>query len=230
MTMAATAAELAEAKPRGEESAKAEFDAYLRQLAVKARDKEKWGAAHSKKARGELSGHWMTPRETLDHAATILDRLKLPALSLDVAASPGSTVCPDWFGPFHFERTKRDALDPALTWTAEGSAWCNPPYDQIRKFADRCALAPIPTFLLSYARTDTAWFHDVAVRHSALGWFRKGRITFVDPVTGRPGSVAPAPSALFLFHPNPDAKRKLRDIAEAAVGRVGPWRLARFAP
>jgi len=212
----------------GSAHGKAVFEQYVHQLAKEARNEGgQWGASHSRAARGELSGHWMTPRETLEHAGDILDRLDLPRFALDAAASPGSAVCMEWFGPFHFDQRRRDALNKSLAWQSKGSVWCNPPYDKVRKFAQKCAhtaaAADAPAVLmLAYARTDTVWFHE-AVDTATAVWFRKGRITFIDPVTGKPGETAPAPSALFLFTRAPLKTDNLPD-----VGVTGPWRLAQF--
>lgn len=219
------------------------FQEYLRILAVKARDKQKWGAAHSKAARGKLSGHWSTSKETLDESKEILRLLGLPTeYVLDIAADPGSAVAPDWYGSFNLDAKRRDALDPNVSWvpTRPGSAWLNGPYGIIAAFMKRAAgytgkipdhpmfvvrdERPRPLMSLTFARTDTQWFHKSVVPAATAVWVREGRISFIDPLTGKKGQVAPAPSLLALY-----GVSRL-DIDLDKVVKVGKWQLVRFAP
>lgn len=207
-----------------------EFKAYLRDLAEKARDKERWGAALSKNARGKLSGHWSTIPKVLGEAQAILKVLGIPdRFVIDVAADPGSAVAPEWFGPFHMDGKRRDALAPGCgPWTRRDYAsWLNAPYSEISAFTEKCAELDDGHLLnLAFARTDTKWFHDYVVPHARAVWIRKGRIPFIDPLTGKPGASAPAPSMLTLWGQNLDDGRG-GDESEAEIleraNRVGPW-------
>lgn len=214
-----------------------EFRRYLVDLAEKARNSARWGAAHSKAARGKLSGHWTTDRETLQDSKDILGRLGLPSTySIDLAADPGSAVAPHWVGPFNLDPQRRDAL-AIPSWRPpepNTSGWNNPPYSDIAAFAKRAAeyhrderaakrtvAESRPIMFLAFMRTDTRWFHRHIVDQGVPIWIREKRLKFVDPVTGAQSNSAPAPSFLGLFGAPEDL-----DLTPAR--RVGLWVLTRF--
>jgi len=174
----------------------------------------KWSAAHSKTARGDLSGHWSTPSAVMAEVSDVLRARGIAApFAVDVAADPGSAVAPDWFGPLHIDRQRRDALAvPIEQWASpKGPSWLNPPYDKISSFLARCAEygqikgLRYPLLVLTFARIDTAWFHEYAAQNATAFWARRGRISFVDPTVGAgPKSrrnTAPTPSLLMAFGP-----------------------------
>jgi hypothetical protein len=208
------------------------FHRYLQELAEKARNKERWGAAHSKAARGELSGHWATPTSVLEEAKEILRNSGLPDhFALDVAASPISAVAKDWFGPYNPDDARKDALAvPNWTPRGPGSVWLNPPYSDVGKFAARAAehegllgtrdvASPHPLLFLAFARTDTRWFHRYIIERADQVWLRESRIKFIDPLTGLATQSAPAPSFLALF--GTAGSRPM-------MGRIGRWKLGTF--
>lgn len=199
--------------------------AYFKALAKCARNEGKrWSAAHSRGARGALSGHWATAPYVLDEVRDILRLHGLPdTFGLDVAASPGSAVAPAYFGPFNFDAQRRNALVQESWEPPIGTAsWLNPPYSEIKAFAERCAKykGKAPLLFLSFARTDTAWFHDNIVKHATATWLRKGRIKFIDPLTGKVAQVAPAPSLLAMFG---DV-----DLGAEGVRSCGKWQAVKF--
>lgn len=101
---------------------------------------------------------------------------------------------------FHFD------CDPCpLDGTVDGLAtlfyswagkrvWCNPPYGcKIGDWLERGMEADLAVFLLP-ARTDTRWFHDIAVPKAQEIRFLRGRVRF-----GGATSPAPFPSILVIF-------------------------------
>lgn len=68
---------------------------------------------------------WGTPR---GFAATALESLRLPPITLDVAADVSTTHASVWFGP---GATRPDALTP-IPWgvSHSGTRWLNPPYSR----------------------------------------------------------------------------------------------------
>lgn len=72
--------------------------------------------------------------------------------------------------------------------------WCNPPYgSKIGDWLERGMEADLAVFLLP-ARTDTRWFHDIAVPKAQEIRFLRGRVRF-----GGATSPAPFPSILVIF-------------------------------
>jgi phage N-6-adenine-methyltransferase len=87
----------------------------------------------------------------------------------------------------------------AQTWAPE-VCWMNPPYGReisawMRK-AHAESLEGATVVCLVPARTDTAWWHDYAMRGRIE--FLRGRLKFGDAKNS-----APFPSALVVFHPLP---------------------------
>jgi phage N-6-adenine-methyltransferase len=109
------------------------------------------------------SNDWWTPPE-------IFEKLNIN-FDLDVASPVGGV---DWI-PAEKYYTK---YDDGLKQDWFGTVWCNPPYGRetykwLSKFINHNN-----GIALVFARTDTAWFHELVVRADAL-MFTKGRITFL---------------------------------------------------
>jgi phage N-6-adenine-methyltransferase len=129
---------------------------------------------------------WATPQNVFDELDAIHN------FTLDVAASSTNHKTVKWFGLDHDDPELRDGL--TMSWAGE-SVWCNPPYGRVikqwvKKAHDESKHASI--VMLLPARTDTAWFHDYAIRHKVT--FIRGRLKF-----GKGLVAAPFPSILVEF-------------------------------
>lgn len=99
-----------------------------------------------------------------------------------------------------------DPCTPGQTWDGTAISWagrrvfCNPPYGRgMEKWLAKGPEADVAVFLIP-ARTDTAWFHDHALKASEIRFFR-GRLKFVENhVSPRDGQdAAPFPSMLVIY-------------------------------
>ena len=129
---------------------------------------------------------WATPQNLFDELDAIHN------FTLDVAASSTNYKTAKWFGLDHDDPERHDGL--AMSWANE-SVWCNPPYGRVikqwvKKAHEESKHASI--VMLLPARTDTAWFHDYAIRHKVT--FIRGRLKF-----GNGRVAAPFPSILVEF-------------------------------
>ena len=123
---------------------------------------------------------WATPQELYD---------KLNArysFELDVCATAENAKCPRYF----------TVADNGLAQEWRGRCWMNPPYGReigawMAK-AWRSAQAGALVVCLVPARTDTAWWHDYAVKGQIE--FLSGRLKF-----GGHKNSAPFPSAIIVF-------------------------------
>lgn len=122
--------------------------------------------------------------------------------TLDVAAGPLSAKAPKFY----------TAEDNAFVqdWPTDaggGDAWCNPPYGDkscpVKKWVRRAhefrhALNTV--LLLPANKTDQDWFHDLVLTD---GEYRpvRGRIGFIDPVTGVSHGGNSQGSMLIIFGP-----------------------------
>lgn len=123
-----------------------------------------------------------TPQAYFDEVA------KEFAFTLDVCAIAENAKCARYFTP------EQDGL--AQVW--EGVCWMNPPYGRtiglwVSK-AFRSAQNGATVVCLLPARTDTAWWHDFAMKGEIR--FIRGRLKF-----GNAKNSAPFPSALVIFRP-----------------------------
>jgi hypothetical protein len=87
-----------------------------------------------------------------------------------------------------------DGLSPMFTEWQGKRVFCNPPYGPgIGEWLQRGLEAELAVFLIP-ARTDTRWFHDIAMPHAKEIRFLRGRLKFGDATNS-----APFPSMLVIF-------------------------------
>lgn len=130
---------------------------------------------------------WETPLELFNQLDAIYH------FDLDVCALPHNAKCDKYYTPD----------DDGLSKPWEGTCWMNPPYGrQIGRWMEKAyksSLVGATVVCLVPSRTDTAWWHDYAMRASKITYIR-GRIKFVGAKHG-----APFPCAIVVFgqHINP---------------------------
>ena len=123
---------------------------------------------------------WATPQDFFDG----LD--KQYQFNLDVCATKDNAKCTKYF----------DEETDGLKQKWEGVCWMNPPYGRViqqwMKKAYESSLEGATVVCLVPARTDTAWWHDYAVKGQIT--FIRGRLKF-----GGSKNSAPFPSAVVVF-------------------------------
>ena len=124
---------------------------------------------------------WATPQGFFD----ILNSEH--GFTLDVCASPENAKCASFF----------TEEDDGLSKTWAGVCWMNPPYGrEIGKWMKKAyesSLAGAKVVCLVPARTDTAWWHNYAMKGKVE--FLRGRLKF-----GGSKNSAPFPSAVVIFY------------------------------
>jgi phage N-6-adenine-methyltransferase len=142
---------------------------------------------------------WRTPRALFE----AVERCYGVAFDVDVAALRETSLCAAYYGPDHEAIERRDWLHATIPLGGFGCrryAWCNPPYSQAARFLTRCAEwgeAGHMAVALVFARTDTAWWHDV-VMHADHVLLLRGRVPFV-PYPERPATTPSVGSALVVW-------------------------------
>ena len=123
---------------------------------------------------------WATPQDFFDKYNAIYH------FETDVCANNDNAKCENYY-------TKEDN---GLSKTWSGTCWMNPPYGrEIKtwmKKAYESSLAGATVVCLVPARTDTAWWHDYAMKGRIE--FIRGRLKF-----GGHKNSAPFPSAIVVF-------------------------------
>ena len=126
---------------------------------------------------------WTTPQKLFNRLNREFN------FTVDVAASRSNAKC----GRFYTARQNGLSKD----WSGE-TAWCNPPYGRViadwMQKAYESSRRGATVVLLVPARTDTAWFHDYALRGEVR--FLRGRLKF-----GGAKNSAPFASILVIFRP-----------------------------
>lgn len=116
---------------------------------------------------------WETPLELFNQLDAIYH------FDLDVCALPHNAKCDKYYTPD----------DDGLSKTWEGTCWMNPPYGRhIGRWMEKAyksSLVGATVVCLVPSRTDTAWWHDYAMRASKITYIR-GRIKFVGAKHGAP--------------------------------------------
>jgi phage N-6-adenine-methyltransferase len=130
------------------------------------------------------SAEWSTPQKLFDSIDSVC------GFELDVCATHDNAKCKRYY------TVKDDALSK-FPW--KGVCWLNPPYGRgIEKWMDLAhwsAMHGSVIVCLVPARTDTAWWHNYAVKGDII--FLRGRIKF----SGHK-NCAPFPSAIVIFGGN----------------------------
>ena len=123
---------------------------------------------------------WETPQDFFDRLNEEFH------FERDVCALPSNAKCSEYFTP------EQDGL--LQKWT--GTCWMNPPYGrQIGAWVKKAyeeSRGGVTVVCLLPARTDTAWWHEYAMRGEIR--FVRGRLTF-----GGSKNSAPFPSAVVIF-------------------------------
>lgn len=136
---------------------------------------------------GHQSAHsrtdeWLTPPEILR---------PLGQFDLD----PSSAIGQLWMTASTMYTVQDDGL--SKPWF--GRVWLNPPYARkIGKWMDRLA-SHGNGIALTFARTDTAWFHRAVWGKADAVLFLRGRIRFMKPDGSRPIGTCGGPSVLIAY-------------------------------
>ena len=123
---------------------------------------------------------WATPQSFFDRYNSIYN------FTTDVCATDENAKCSNYY----------TIATDGLSQTWQGMCWMNPPYGRdIKKWmrkAYESSLQGATVVCLVPARTDTAWWHDYAMRGDIE--FIRGRLKF-----GGHNNSAPFPSAVVVF-------------------------------
>ncbi len=126
------------------------------------------------------SDRWETPQKLFDELNQKYN------FEIDVCALPENAKCENYFSP------EVDGLKQE--WS--GACWMNPPYGrEIGKWMKKALESSrngATVVCLVPARTDTAWWHDYAMKGEIE--FIRGRLKF-----GNSKNSAPFPSAIVVF-------------------------------
>ena len=164
------------------------------------RTEERGAMAKSVRHLGRIgrNDEWETPPDlfrSICEASGIMPKL-------DVAATRANAKCDKFFS---LEEEGDHQGSDALSEPWDDDFWCNPPYSRVAEFvacaARQVARHGVTGLLLTYAKTDTAWWHDhIEGNPDADVHFIRGRVRFWRD--GRPGPFAAVyPSCWIVMRP-----------------------------
>lgn len=109
----------------------------------------KWKSQNAKLAKKDLKGRgminnvkksvrdeWATPQDVVDKVA---DKLNIWGFDVDVCATKETAKAPEYFGPDHYDESRRDMNVSA--WGDSKFIWCNPPFTTKSKWLSACVFA-----------------------------------------------------------------------------------------
>ena len=138
------------------------------------------GFTHEKNSKSN-SEEWYTPKWLFQELNLHFD--------LDPAAPKGGLP---WIPALKFYSKEDDGL--SQPW--QGNVWLNPPYgNETSKWLQRMHEHRQGVALV-FARTDSRWFHDYAVKADAI-LYLKGRVRFVN-ADGDPGKSSPGCGSVLI--------------------------------
>ena len=135
---------------------------------------------------------WSTPQVFVDAVGR---HLNVGGFDLDVCAASENAKAPSWY----------TEADDGLQQPWYGAVWCNPPYAEVEAWFNKANHEILRggtwstrrlegIVMLVPARTDTSWFHDVALKCASQVIFIKHRIYFQggDAANERGGALFPS--------------------------------------
>lgn len=121
---------------------------------------------------------------------------------IDVAASAENALC------LNYLTEDEDSLNRHWMNYREcvnTYAWCNPPYSDIgpwvRKAAEQAQINGIGCVMLVMADTSVGWYSEAIKTCQEVRLVTGGRISFLDPVTGKPAAGNNKGSMFLIWHP-----------------------------
>ena len=173
-----------------------------------------FGGPHAKKRKKSRAGgdRWRTPPALVASCAA-----RWGAIDMDLAAEPGASVAPRWWGP---GGECEEAFSPRLFdcnggWSAfyagtkPSVCWCNPPFTKVAEFTALCAkLAAAGSTVIQVAKVvpEVRWW-DLIWSCASQVWVPDRRIAFIHPETGRRVSGASHAHALVVWGPRLASER-----------------------
>lgn len=137
---------------------------------------------HQRAYRG-ATDDWLTPPEIIE---------KLGPFDLDPCVPEGM--------PWRTARLMFTPAEDGLRQDWSGRVWCNPPYGPATGvWLERLSKHPGGGIALTFARTETAMFHECVWRRASGVLFFEGRLHFYDVQGKRAKFNAGGPSALIAY-------------------------------
>lgn len=141
--------------------------------------------------KGQGKDNWRTPEEFFLY----VQRRFNVTFEADCAASKENALCP------LFCTEERSFFSTPDSFFIDRVCWLNPPFSQMKEFTDRVIHLTnkgATIFMLVPGSIETRFFHRMLENDKHVDGLVKGRISFVDPDTGKKASGNPVGSVLWV--------------------------------
>lgn len=159
---------------------------------------------------------WRTPPEIFAALDAEFD------FKLDVAASPENALC-DLF----IDESVDSLQERWYSHMNRGDySWCNPPYSDITPWVKKAAKESklgIGCVMLVMADTSVGWYAKAIKTCQEVRFITGGRLSFLDPETGKPTAGNNKGSMFLIWHPFAKGKLQVSHVARdelIAAGRA----------
>lgn len=147
-------------------------------------------------------------------------------LTLDAAASADNALCNRYI------TEEQNTLETpwANYLSIPGYVWLNPPYSDITPFVQKAAdesKNQIGTVMLVPADTSVGWFREAIETASEVRFIIGGRLSFINPVSGKPVSGNNKGSMLIIWHPYPRTHCQFTTVERDALMNFGARLIAK---
>ncbi|MDF7681214.1 phage N-6-adenine-methyltransferase [Enterobacteriaceae bacterium ESL0689] len=168
-----------------------------------------------------LRNLWQTPPEIF--AALNAEFI----FQLDAAASAYNTLCHKFI-----TAEQNTLITPWSDYLSTGYVWLNPPYSNIapfiRKAAEENKNHQIGTVALLPADTSVGWFREAIQTASEVRFITGGRLSFINPETGKPVNGNNKGSLLVIWHPYPRTHCRFTTVERDELLNFGKKFLSRL--
>ena len=154
--------------------------------------------------------------------------------AVDVAASRENALCGIYFSE-ECSALTRDWFPAGESWAGQ-YAWCNPPYSDIGPWVAKAAeqsAKGIGTVMLVMMDQSVGWYREAIKTCQEVRLVIGGRLSFIDPSTGKPAAGNNKGSMFIIWHPygrTPVQYSHIERDEMLAAGRAileqqetGPW-------
>ncbi|MDF7681527.1 phage N-6-adenine-methyltransferase [Enterobacteriaceae bacterium ESL0689] len=168
-----------------------------------------------------LRNLWKTPPEIF--AALNAEFI----FQLDAAASAYNALCHKFI-----TAEQNTLITPWSDYLSTGYVWLNPPYSNIapfiRKAAEENKNHQIGTVALLPADTSVGWFREAIQTASEVRFITGGRLSFINPETGKPVNGNNKGSLLVIWHPYPRTHCRFTTVERDELLNFGKKFLSRL--
>lgn len=123
--------------------------------------------------------------------------------AVDVAASSENALCTTYFSEERSALTRDWFPTGSNSWAGQ-YAWCNPPYSDIGPWVAKAAeqsAKGIGTVMLVMMDQSVGWYREAIKTCQEVRLVIGGRLSFIDPSTGKPAAGNNKGSMFIIWHP-----------------------------